>query len=359
MESRVMVMAGGTGGHVFPALAVAQELRERGMDVFWLGTSTGFEAGVVPQAGFRSEWIDVKGLRGSGVGRWLLAPFTLTHAMYQALRVLRRNRPVVVLGMGGFVTGPGGVMARLLGIPLVIHEQNAIPGMTNQWLSRIATRVLEAFPGSFAAQRRALNCGNPVRREIAALPDPEQRMAARRGRPRVLVLGGSQGAQALNEAVPQALAQLQPEERPEVRHQAGARNLEGAQAAYGKAGVKGDLRAFIDDMADSYAWADLVICRAGALTSAELTAAGVGSILVPYPHAVDDHQTRNGAFLVAAGAAEMLPQTELNGASLAARLRPLLREPSRLLSMARAARDLAQPRATETVARVCMEVQGP
>ncbi len=359
MESRVMVMAGGTGGHVFPALAVAQELRERGMDVFWLGTATGFEAGVVAQAGFRSEWIDIKGLRGSGVGRWLLAPFTLTHAMYQALRVLRRNRPAVVLGMGGFVTGPGGVMARLLGIPLVIHEQNAIPGMTNQWLSRIATRVLEAFPGSFAAGRRALSCGNPVRREIAALPDPERRMAARAGRARLLVLGGSQGAQALNEAVPRALAQLGPEERPEVRHQAGTRNLEGAQAAYAEACVEGDLRAFIDDMADSYAWADLVICRAGALTIAELTAAGIGSILVPYPHAVDDHQTRNGAFLVAAGAAEMLPQTELDGASLAGRLRPLLSERSRLLSMARAARDLAQPQATETVARVCMEVQGP
>lgn len=357
MESRVMVMAGGTGGHVFPALAVARALRERGMDVFWLGTATGFEAGVVPEAGFRSEWIDIKGLRGTGIGRWLQAPFTLTHAMFQALRVLRRNRPGVVLGMGGFVTGPGGVMARLLGIPLVIHEQNAIPGMTNRWLSRIATRVLEAFPGSFAAARGALDCGNPVRREIAALPEPGQRMAGRTGPVRLLVLGGSQGARALNEAVPEALAELGPAERPEVRHQAGARNLEGARAAYAKAGVAGDLKAFIGDMAESYAWADLVICRAGALTIAELTAAGVGSILVPYPHAVDDHQTRNGAFLVAAEAAEMLPQSELDGKTLAARLRPLLSERSRLLSMARAARGLARPQATETVARVCMEVQ--
>ncbi|HEC17694.1 MAG TPA: undecaprenyldiphospho-muramoylpentapeptide beta-N-acetylglucosaminyltransferase [Sedimenticola sp.] len=358
MGAGVMIMAGGTGGHVFPALAVARELRERGMEVCWLGTRGGFEARVVPASGFPMEWIEVQGLRGGGPGRWLAAPFRLGLAMAQALGVLRRRRPGVVLGMGGFVTGPGGVMARLLGIPLVIHEQNAIPGLTNQWLARIANQVLEAFPGSFAPQRRARVTGNPVRSEISALPEPGERMAGRRGPMRLLVIGGSQGARALNETVPAALARMEPDARPLVRHQAGRDKQEATVAAYRAAGVEAEVQPFLADMAEAYGWADLVICRAGALTVSELAAAGVGAILVPFPHAVDDHQTRNAGFLCRAGAARLLPQSGLNAQSLAQCLGELLGERGRLLAMARSARALARPEATAAVADVCQQEGG-
>lgn len=355
MGARVMIMAGGTGGHIFPALAVAQDLRERGMEVFWLGTRSGMESRVVPEAGFPMEWIEVQGLRGTGFSRWLAAPFKLALAMFQSLKVLRRRRPRVVLGMGGFVTGPGGVMARALGIPLVIHEQNAIPGMTNQWLSRIASRVLEAFPGSFAVERSAQATGNPVRGEIAALPAPSERMLEREGGLRLLVLGGSLGAQALNETVPAAVALMPAELRPLVRHQAGANKQEATLAAYRALGIEADVQPFISDMAEAYGWADLVICRAGALTISELAAAGVGAILVPYPHAVDDHQTRNAEFLATAGAARLMPQHELNAEGLAAALQELLAGRDRSYAMAQAARGLAQPGATRQVADVCVE----
>ncbi len=355
MGMRVMIMAGGTGGHVFPALAVAHCLRTDGLEVSWLGAPDSFEARVVPEAGFSIDWIDVQGLRGTRLSRWLFAPFKLARALAQSMRVIQKKRPAVVLGMGGFISGPGGLAARLLGIPLVIHEQNAIPGLTNQWLARIASQVLEAFPGSFAPTRHARVTGNPVRAEIAALPAPSQRMAGRSGPARLLVLGGSQGAQALNETVPAALAQLQSAERPLIRHQAGANKLEAAQAAYHAAGVEAQVSAFIEDMAEAYGWADLVICRAGALTIAELAAVGLGALLVPYPYAVDDHQTHNARHLTAAGAARLLPQAELTPESLAGQLRKLLGERELLLAMASAARSLARPDAAHTVAAVCME----
>jgi len=355
MGSRVMVMAGGTGGHVYPALAVADELRSRGLEVFWLGTPNGFEAGVVPGHGYRMEWGSIQGLRGNGLLRLLAAPFRLSLALFQSLRILLRNRPRLVLGMGGFVAGPGGLMARLLGIPLVIHEQNAIPGMTNQWLSRVAARVLEAFPGSFVPSRRAQLTGNPVRAEIAALPDPVERLTGREGPPRLLVLGGSLGAQALNENLPRALALINRARHPEIRHQSGRNKLRETRQAYLDAGIAAEVEPFVENMAEAYGWADLVVCRAGALTIAELAACGVPSILVPYPHAVDDHQTRNAGFLSLAGAAVLLPQGELTPGRLSELLSSLLNDPEKRLSMAIAAHRLGMPQATCRVADICQE----
>jgi len=359
MGERVMIMAGGTGGHVFPALAVAEDLRARGMDVFWLGTRNSFEARVVPESGFSMEWIDVQGLRGTGLARWLVAPFKLGLAMLQALTVLIRKRPGVVVGMGGFVTGPGGVMARLMGIPLIIHEQNAIPGMTNQLLSRIANHVLEAFPKSFGAERQAEVVGNPVRAEITALPTPTERMAGRKGSLRLLVLGGSQGAQALNDTVSRALAKMEQGLRPIVRHQAGRDKDEATLAAYTAVGVEAHVQPFVTDMAEAYGWADLVICRSGALTVSELAAAGVAAVLVPFPHAVDDHQTRNAGYLCDQGAARLLPQSELNAESLAVCLNELLSDRAQLQRMAEKARALAQPESTRRVADLCQEACNP
>ncbi len=354
----VLIMAGGTGGHVFPALAVARELMARGVPVVWMGTHQGLEATVVPAAGIPMEWVSVAGLRGKHLGRLLRAPFMLARAGWQALRIVARLRPRVVLGMGGFVTGPGGVAARLLGRPLCIHEQNAIAGMTNRWLSRIANRVFTAFPDSFPAERARIT-GNPVRPEIAALPAPAERLTGRSGPLRLLVVGGSLGAQALNETLPQALVMLAPEQRPEVRHQVGSRNIEQARAAYAAAGVEAELLPFIDDMAAAYAWADLVLCRSGALTVSELAAAGIASILVPYPHAVDDHQTHNAGFLVDAGAALLVSQSQLDAGRLADMLKSLGGDRARLLHMAEAARGLARPAAAAEVADLCLEVARP
>jgi len=351
-----MVMAGGTGGHVFPALAVAEVLRSRGNEVFWLGAPNSFESRVVPEHGFSMEMISIKGVRGNGVLRWLAAPFKIMLAMYQALRALRRHKPSLVLGMGGFVSGPGALAARLLGIPLVIHEQNAIPGLTNQWLAYLASRVLEAFPGSFAARHKARVTGNPVRREIVQLPAPEVRMAEREGALRLLVLGGSLGAQVLNETLPAALKLIAPESRPLVCHQAGRDKHQATQAAYAQAGVAAEVVPFISDMAAAYAWADLVVCRSGALTVAELAAAGVGALLVPYPYAVDDHQTKNARYLADRGAAVLLPQDRLDAQYLATQLEPLLGERAGVLAMAKKARALALADATLSVANICEEV---
>ena len=351
----VLIMAGGTGGHVFPALAVARELMARGVPVVWMGTHQGLEATVVPAAGIPIEWVSVAGLRGKRFGRLLRAPFMLARAGWQALRIVARLRPRAVLGMGGFVTGPGGVAARLLGCPLCIHEQNAIAGMTNRWLARIATRVMTAFPDSFPAGRAQIT-GNPVRPEIADLPAPTERLAGRSGPLRLLVVGGSLGAQALNETLPAALARLAPEQRPQVRHQVGAHKLEQAQVAYAAAGVEAELMPFIDDMAAAYGWADLVLCRAGALTVSELAAAGIASILVPYPHAVDDHQTHNAGFLVDAGAALLVSQSQLSAERLADMIASLTTDRGRLVQMAEAARRLARPEATREVADVCLGV---
>ncbi|MCP3871378.1 MAG: undecaprenyldiphospho-muramoylpentapeptide beta-N-acetylglucosaminyltransferase [Gammaproteobacteria bacterium] len=355
MKRKVMIMAGGTGGHVYPALAVAEELRSRNVNVIWLGTPGGFEDGVVQRQGYPMEFVSIRGIRGNGPLGWLVAPFRIARAMYQASGILRSNKPGLVLGMGGFVSGPGGLTARLLRTPLVIHEQNAVPGLTNQWLSRAAARVMEAFPGSFSATRSAEVTGNPVRGEIAALSPPEQRLKNRNGAPRLLVLGGSQGARKLNETLPTALSGLAADRRPQVFHQTGRDKLQDTRQSYLEAGVDARVEPFIEDMADAYGWADLVLCRAGALTIAELAAAGVASILVPYPYAVDDHQTRNAAYLVDADAARLLPEGDLNPQQLLRLLEGLLADRNRLLEMARSARDQGKPEATRRVADICEE----
>lgn len=354
----ILITAGGTGGHVYPALAIALELRERGVPVLWLGTRRGLEARVVPAAGIPMAWLSVSGLRGKGWVRRLLAPFMLGWSGLQALWVLLRHRPRVVVGMGGFASGPGALTAWLLRIPVVIHEQNAVAGMTNRILARFARRVLEGFPQTFDSRVGATHTGNPVRREIAALPMPEQRPLGTHERLHLLVLGGSQGAQALNEVLPKALRELAPNDRPEVWHQAGARTLQDTSEAYQRARINARVEAFIEDMAAAYAWADLVLCRSGALTVAELTAAGVGAVLVPFPHAVDDHQTANARFMSEAGAAVLLPQSELTPARVVGLITRLQHDRDRLRAMAKAARALAAPEATARVTRICLEVAG-
>lgn len=359
MGACIAVMAGGTGGHVFPALAVAQVLRERGMNVFWIGTRGGMESRLVPEHGFDMEWVRIEGLRGKGIKELISGPFKLAGALWQARRILRRRSPAVVLGMGGFVSGPGGIAARLMGLPLVIHEQNRVPGMTNQWLARIATRVFEAFPGSFQSNRHAITTGNPVRPEIVSLAPPSERLANREGPSRLLVVGGSLGAKVLNETLPQALALLPEAERPLVRHQAGERTLKTAQDGYARAGISATITPFISDMAQAYGWADLVVCRAGALTVSELAAAGVGSILVPYPHAVDDHQAGNARYLVDGGAAQLVIERDLSAEKLAIQLRGLLGDRGTLIAMATAARGRAQPDAALHIADACWELAHP
>lgn len=360
MNARIMIMAGGTGGHVFPALAVADELRARGAEVFWLGTRNGMEAELVPQAGIEMEWVSISGLRGKGLLGWLLAPLRLAKATFQSLEVIMRRRPMAILGMGGFVAGPGGLVSWLLRKPLLIHEQNAIAGLTNKLLARVANTVMQAFPNTFEKSARVVDSGNPVRQEIIALPEPQQRFGNREGNLRVLVLGGSLGAQALNEMLPEALAMLPLEQRPEVWHQAGKRNIDDAQQLYKDASVAARLEPFITDMAEAYGWADVVLCRAGALTISELAAAGVGAMLVPFPFAVDDHQTANARYLSDNGAALLLPQTELNAERLKEILTGFVRDcrensRSELLQMANSARALAKPLAVKQVADLCME----
>jgi UDP-N-acetylglucosamine--N-acetylmuramyl-(pentapeptide) pyrophosphoryl-undecaprenol N-acetylglucosamine transferase len=343
---KVMIMAGGTGGHVFPALAVAHELRARGHEVIWMGAPDSFEARTVVPQGFEIETIEVRGLRGKGLKTLLKAPVSIWRAVSQAMGILRRVRPSVVLGMGGFASGPGGLAARLLRVPLVIHEQNAAAGLTNRCLAFLATRVLEAFPKTF---RQGTSVGNPVRAAIAELPPPDERLAAHEGPLRVLVLGGSQGARALNELVPAAMALLPDSQRPLIRHQAG-RTYDLARSAYANAGVVARIDAFIDDMPSAYAWADLVVCRSGASTIAELCAAGCASLLVPFPYAVDDHQTHNGRYLADAGAAVLVQERELDAERLARLLRELLADRAALLRMAQAARAKAWPQATSEIA---------
>ena len=346
-----MIMAGGTGGHVFPGLAVADHLRELGWRVIWLGSPSGMEAKLVPARGYAMAPVQFSGLRGKGFAAIALLPLRLLKAFWQAVRALRTHKPNVVLGMGGYVAFPGGMMASLLNRPLVIHEQNSVAGLTNRVLSRVANRVLAGFPDALPDAQMV---GNPVRADIAALPAPAQRFAGRAGPLRLLVIGGSRGALALNEVVPQALALLPQESRPRVRHQSGAQHAEALMRNYRVAGVAGEAVVFIDDMAAAYAEADVVVCRAGALTIAELAAAGLAGILVPFPHAVDDHQTGNARYLADAGAAVLIPQIELTPQRLAELLASLTRE--RLLVMAVKARELARPDATERVARICMEL---
>lgn len=354
----IMVMAGGTGGHVFPALAVAEVLRRRGVPVVWLGSEAGMEARLVPAHGFALETVAIRGLRGKGLASWLGAPFRLLAAVHQARAIVRRVRPGAVLGAGGFAAGPGGIAARLARIPLLVHEQNAVAGLTNRCLARFATQVFEAFPDSFGKHVRATCIGNPVRADIEALPPPEARFASRVGPIRLLVLGGSQGAQHLNRLVPQALARIEPRCRPQVRHQAGARGLAATREAYAAAGVDAQVTAFIEDMAGAYAWPDLALCRAGALTIAELQAAGLAAVLVPFPAAVDDHQTRNAQVMVRLGAARLVQERDLEADALGRLIEDLAGDRARLLAMARAARSAAIAGAAERLADACIAAAG-
>lgn len=352
----IMIMAGGTGGHVYPALAVADELRTRGVPVVWLGTRKGIEARLVAQAGYEIEWLAVSGLRGKGLLSLLLAPVTLILALLEALRIIRRRDPCAVLGMGGFVSGPGGLMAWVLGKPLLVHEQNAVPGLTNKILARLANVVMEAFPGSFTTRRGTVHVGNPVRRNITTLASPAQRLKQRDGALRLLIFGGSLGAAALNQVVPQALAALPKEKRPLVWHQTGTKNIQTTSTSYAQLQIPARIDAYIDNMAEAYAWADVVLCRAGAMTISELAAAGVASILVPYPHAVDDHQTANARHLVAAGAAVLVPESQLSVERLQGLLADMTH--SRALDMANRARRLGMPEATRIVVEQCLTAGG-
>lgn len=347
----IMIMAGGTGGHVFPALAVARYLAARNWRIVWLGTRRGMEARLLADYAFDMVWISFAGMRGKGLLRWLKLPMALSVSLLQSMRAIFRFRPDVVLGMGGFTAFPGGLAAWLLRRPLALHEQNSIAGLTNRALSRFAQKIMTGFPGVLASAK-TLWVGNPVRPEIALLPAPSQRYYSREGALSLLVVGGSLGAQALNEAVPKAIALLPVDARPAVVHQAGQNQIEALNENYRVAGVIAQTKAFIDDMAAAYAACDLVICRAGALTVAELSAAGVASILVPFPHAVDDHQTFNAKFLSDHGASILLPQKELRPERLATLLKAMTRE--NLLAMAEKARELAKPDATEVTAQQCI-----
>lgn len=336
-------MAGGTGGHVFPGLAVAKKLQQQGWEIRWLGTADRMEAELVPKHGIDIDFIKVKGLRGQGLSRLIKAPFQIANAIMQARKHMQKWQPDAVLGMGGYVSGPGGIAAKMLGIPVVLHEQNAVAGLTNQWLSRIASKVFQAFPGAFP---NAEVVGNPVREDVVALPEPEQRMAERKDTIRILVMGGSQGAQILNRTMPEAMSKLG--EGYEVRHQAGKNNQIDVSAAYQTAGVdKADTIEFIDNVAEAYGWADLIVCRSGALTVSEVSAAGIGAVFIPFMHK-DRQQALNADHLVECGAAKMIEQPDLTTDKLVDQIQQLDR--TKLLKMANKARAAAKLDADTKVA---------
>lgn len=353
----VLIMAGGTGGHVFPALAVADELRLRGIPVVWLGTRAGIESRLVPEAGYPIEWMSITGLRGKNTVTLLLAPVRLLMACWQAMLVLYKRKPCAVLGMGGFASGPGGLMAWLLRKPLLVHEQNAIPGLTNKVLAKFANVVLQAFPSVF---KKGITTGNPVRRAICEISAPGDRMQSRHGQNnlRLLVIGGSLGAVKLNEVIPLALSKMADSQRPQVIHQTGMKNIDSAKATYIEAGVEARVEAFIDDMPSVYEWADLVICRSGAMTVFELAAAGIASVLIPYPFAVDDHQTANARYLEQAGAAIVKQQDDLTADWLVEVINDFSADREKLLEMATAARKLAIPDSAKTIADACLTAGG-
>jgi len=352
VKGTLMVMAGGTGGHVYPAMAVADYLHALGWRIVWLCTEGGMENRLIEGKPYSKAMITMRGVRGKGLLGWVLLPFKLMVALKQSFSAIHQHQPNVLLGMGGFAAFPGGLMAKMLGRPLVIHEQNSIAGLTNKTLSKFANKVLVAFPSAFTGKAELV--GNPVRREITLCATPETRYKERTGRLRLLVVGGSLGATALNNVLPKALATLPEDTRPEVIHQAGEKHIDALRANYHAAAVAVDAKAYIQNMAEMYAWADVVVCRAGALTVAELACVGVASVLVPFPFAVDDHQTFNAKYLSDNGAAMLIQQTEFNVAKASEILRNLTREIC--LEMAIRAHALAKPEATETVAKICMEV---
>lgn len=355
---KIMILAGGTGGHVMPALAVARYLRQQGKTVYWLGTRSGIEARLVPQENFPIAFIDIQGVRGKKWLSLLLAPFKITKAIVQSYRILARERPAVVLCMGGYVSGPGAIAAWLMRCPIVLHEQNAIAGWTNRVLANFAKRIMVAFPQAFTGRQtqKIIEAGNPVRQDILTILPPKERFSARQSPVRLLVLGGSQGATKLNEVIPQALAMIPADQCPTVWHQTGKNHLDATKQHYANCQIHAQVSDFIQDMQEAYAWADMVICRAGALTIAELAAVGLPSILIPFPYAVDDHQTHNAKYLSDQGAALLLAQSALSPQTLSALLMDLILHPNKRLDMAMACHALAKPLATTIVAEQCLEV---
>jgi len=353
MSANILIMAAGTGGHVFPALACAQEFVARGYQVHWLGAGRGIECRVVPEAGFALHNISATGLRGKGITKLIKAPFQLLGALWQSYRLIKQIKPVCVLGMGGYVTGPGGLAARLCGVPLVIHEQNAVAGTANRSLAAWAARICQAFPDTFTAQEKLLTTGNPVRSEVVQSVIEKTEVAKPA---KLLVLGGSLGAEALNQLLPQAVALLAEELRPQIWHQAGEGHAERTQERYQSVAVTAKVTPFIDDVAQAYAWADLVVCRAGALTVSELAIVGRAAFLVPLPQAIDDHQTKNAEFLAQQQAAVVLPQRTTTAQDLAAQLTEVFMHSHKLIEMAQQGRKIAQPNATQQVVDACLEV---
>lgn len=349
-------MAGGTGGHVFPGLACAHYFREQGVEVHWLGTENSFEAKIVPEANISFHAIQIGGLRGKGIKTLVLAPFGIFKAIRQARQVIQKIKPDVVIGMGGYASGPGGVASWLLGIPLVIHEQNAKAGFTNRLLSHVAKRVLQGFPNAFQASAKVMTIGNPVRREIEEVPAPEERLPKDHRPLRLLVLGGSLGAKAINEMVPGSLALMDADHRPEVFHQTGEKLFAETEKIYAAKGLNVNLVPFVKDMANVYAWADVVLCRAGALTVAELCTVGLGAIFVPFPHAVDDHQTANAEYMVKNNAAICVQQRDLSEKKLAELVMQFVGAPAKLLDMALAAYQLRHVKVTEKIYQICEEI---
>ena len=352
---RVVIMAGGTGGHVFPGLAVAEVMRDDDVEVHWLGTEKGIESRLVPEADIPFHEITISGVRGKGTTSLILAPFKMLRAVFQSYRHLRALKPDVVIGFGGFVSGPGGAAAWLLGLPLVVHEQNAKPGMTNKWLAKVAKRVLQGFPDAFKPAEKVMTVGNPVRADIEEMPAPDSR-ARGNGQWRLLMIGGSLGAQALNRLLPEALSLLPLDVRPEVLHQTGGKHLESTKMDYDSVGLHVKLVPFLKDMAEAYSWADMVLCRAGALTVSELCAAGVGAILVPYPHAVDDHQTANAQFMVNQSAGLCIQQKMLTPQKLADILRQFAESPAARAAMAKAAYRSRNLNVAEKIHSICEEM---
>jgi UDP-N-acetylglucosamine--N-acetylmuramyl-(pentapeptide) pyrophosphoryl-undecaprenol N-acetylglucosamine transferase len=353
----VMILAGGTGGHVFPALAVANELRDRGVPIIWVGTSKGIESKIVPAAGFSLAVMNVQGLRGKGVMQYLRAPLIILKALYESIRIVLQYKPCAMLGMGGFVAGPCALIGVLLGKPLIIHEQNAIVGLTNRILAPLSRIMFTGFPIQYK-KRQLEYCGNPVRRKLLDIEAPEQRFNKRGARKRLLVIGGSLGSAALNKFVPQAVKIISMTMQIEVWHQTGAAKHEGVLQSYQQNNLQAKVEEFIDNVDQAYAWADLIVCRSGAITLAEIATIGLGSLLVPYPYAVDDHQTANARSYVDAGASCLMPESEVTPEKLAELLMGLLSNSDRLMKMALAAKQLGQIDASKRVADECMNACG-